>query len=86
MPQYRVLKRSTKERIYVDKINPSEHLHITGVEFTSSMMKDMQANNEPNMFKKEEEVVKKVEVVEEVVEAPKKVHWKTAQKAANAKK
>lgn len=53
MPQFRVLKKSTRERIYVDKIDPREHLHITGVEFTSSMIKDISERNGSNTFKSE---------------------------------
>lgn len=50
------MKRSTKERIYVDKIDPREHLHITGVEFTDSMIRDISGRNGSNSFKEEQKV------------------------------
>ncbi len=73
MPQYRVLKRSTRERIYVDKIDKRDHLHITGVEFTDSLMKQMQSSNAPGMFKEstpEPSTIPEPTVVTESVEAP----------------
>jgi hypothetical protein len=66
MPQFRVLKRSTRERIYVDKINPREHLHITGVEFSSSQIADIERANGSNTFVKETKVEPNV-VIEEVI-------------------
>lgn len=67
MPQFRVLKKSTRERIYVDKINPREHLHITGVEFTSAMIKDISERNGSNTFKTEEAKETKETPIEEVI-------------------
>lgn len=68
MPQFRVLKRSTQERIYVDKIDKREHLHITGAEFTDSQIKSMSEQYGSNTFKEEKAAETPVEVVEEKVE------------------
>jgi hypothetical protein len=73
MPQFRVLKKSTRERIYVDKIDPREHLHVTGREFTSSDIADISLRNGSNSFKVEEKTTKpevKVEVVEATAPSP----------------
>lgn len=70
MPQFRVLKRSTQERIYVDKIDKREHLHITGAEFTDSQIKSMSEQYGSNTFKSEVEKVPEIKV--ETVETVKK--------------
>lgn len=70
------MKRSTLERIYVDKIDKREHLHITGAEFTDSQIKSMSEQYGSNTFK--EVVETPVKVVEETVETvEKKVKWKS---------
>lgn len=73
MPQFRVMKRSTLERIYVDKIDKREHLHITGAEFTDSQIKSMSEQYGSNTFKSEPKVEETVEVVETVEKVEKKV-------------
>ena len=84
MPQFRVLKRSTRERIYVDKINPREHLHITGVEFSSSQIADIERANGSNTFVKESP---KVEApIEEVIAAVKTDAKKEPKKGRPSKK
>lgn len=68
MPRFNVIRRSDRARIQTDAINPREHLHITGVEFTSEMIKSMSAQPQNhNMFKKEEKPEPQKEVKEEVV-------------------
>lgn len=81
MPAYRVLKRSTRERMYTDKIDPREHLHITGVEFTSSMIADIERANGSNVFKKQEvEEVKVEELSEKEEEEVKPKKGRTSKK------
>lgn len=77
MPQFRVISRSTRERIYTDKINPREHLHVTGVEFSSSQIADIERANGSNTFVKEAPKVEATEApIEEVIAEVKKVEKK----------
>ena len=84
MPRFNVIRRSDRARIQTDVINPREHLHITGVEFTSEMMKSMssQPQNGASMFKREETVKEapKEVVVEELIAGVKKEEKKAKSK------
>lgn len=84
MPRFNVIRRSDRARIQTDVINPREHLHITGAEFTSEMMKSMssQPQNGSNMFKKEESVKEttKEVVIEDIISEVKKEEKKKSKK------
>ena len=60
---YKVIDKLTGEKIVVDAIDASKHLHITGTEFTAEQLASL-----PTVSAKK---APKVEEVEEVVEAPK---------------
>ena len=62
---YKVLDKVTKERLTVSAIDVSKHLHIGGLEFTPAMLDGLETVSTKKAPKVEE-------IVEEVVEAPKK--------------
>ena len=83
MPQFRVISKSTREIIGVDKIKPREHNHISGATFTDSMLASIveqygssAVDGFSGQISKPDEV--KVESTEETTE--KKEHWKVRQK------
>ena len=77
---YNVIDKVSKTPIKVSAIDVSKHLHISGIEFTPSMLEGLPATTTKKVAPIVEEVVEEIveETIEEVVEeteeieAPKK--------------
>lgn len=55
MSTFKVLDKVTAQPVKVDKIDPSKHLHITGIEFTKEVLDSIKSQYGADSIIKEKE-------------------------------